>query len=165
MSAMVTLQWFGLLPSTVMPGLCGFLHVTRIDEINHVRTGYICTESLALPEASVPGRGLPRTRFSLASHSGLWVHSDVAPLPPSTAQLSSARAEATPPSPRPHPRGWPSVLGCPSLLPDNGPPRREVLHAPAGVSGVCIVVWLSPPVLCIGLRWPKGSGDEPDGCA
>ena len=41
-------------------------------------------------------------------------------------------------------------------------------HNPAaGAGGVCVVVRLSPPVLCIRLHRPRGSGDDPGpaGCA
>ena len=43
--------------------------------------------------------------------------------------------------------------------------RRGAPRVPAGAGGVCVVVRLSPTALRIGLRWLRGSGDDPAGCA
>ena len=70
-----------------------------------------------------------------------------------------------PPSPPPLPRGWPCVLRCPPVPPDNGPPRRRAPRVPAGADGVCVIVRLSPPVLRMGPRRLRESGDNPAGFA
>ena len=62
-------------------------------------------------------------------------------------------------SPLPLPKAWPCALGCPSDLPDNW-----ALRVPAKAGGICVVVWLNPPELRSGLRWLRGSGDDPVGC-
>ena len=78
---------------------------------------------------------------------------------------SSFTPPSLPPFPLSLPRGWLCVLGCPSVPPDYGPHRRGVPRVPAGAGGACVVVQLSLPVLCIGLRWLRGSGDDPVVCA
>ena len=70
-----------------------------------------------------------------------------------------------PPPPLPLHGGWPCVHGCPSVPPDDRPPRRGEPRVPAGACDVCVVVRLSPAVLHTGLRWLRGSGDDPAGCA
>ena len=83
----------------------------------------------------------------------------------SSAPLHRLRPNPTPPL-TPSPPGWLWLLGCPSVLPDHGPPRRGAPHVPAGAGVACAAVRLSPPVLRIGLRWlpVRGSGNDPAGC-
>ena len=84
------------------------------------------------------------------------------------SRLRSAPSSFTPPSlPSPLllPSGWPCVLGCPPVPPYNEPATRGAQRVPVGAGGVCVVVRLSLPVLRIALRWPRGSGDDPPGCA
>ena len=41
--------------------------------------------------------------------------------------------------------------------------QSGVPRVPAGAVGVYVAKWLSPPVIHIGLRWLRGSGDGPAG--
>ena len=99
------------------------------------------TGSYRWPCLSRPRRGAVLAPTSaLAAHSGLWVRSAVAPPPPPASPHQSL------------------------AIPDHGPPRRGALRVPAEPGDVCVVVRLSPPVLRSGLRWLRGSGDDPVGC-
>ena len=66
------------------------------------------------------------------------------------------------PPPLPLPRGWPCALGGPSATPNNGPGGGRCVSPLRRV--VSVFARLSPPVLRSGLRWLRGSGDDPVGC-
>ena len=67
-----------------------------------------------------------------------------------TPCLRPAPSSFIPPPPPPIPRGWPCILGCPSVPPDHGPLRRGAPRVPAGASGVCVVLRLCFAVGCVG---------------
>ena len=68
-----------------------------------------------------------------------------------------------PPFPTSPPQRLPCVLGCPSVPPDHGSPKRGVPRVPAGAGGAFITPRLNRLVLRIGLRWRRGYGDDPTG--
>ena len=157
-------------------------NVTRVSDIRPVLTADSGHDSAHLLHFTYYVKTMPDCHDSQQTSSDLCMHMhEHACQAHSALDYSTATSQNTPRHKFAHPpdslaiptslhcplpltSGGPFVLGCPPVPPYNGPSRREAQHLPAGAGGVCVVVRLSPPVPRIGLRRPRGSGDDPAVC-